>query len=222
MPTVDPFDDEDGSRSTTIELGTLQTISFSVFRDKQPVRNLGTVYESGRSRGPRTIGGTLIFTVFDEAVLARIMRVRKGDFDRASPTSDGSLRYAVMDQLPPFDVTISFMNCHAFTLEQNVFWAADRLAIQSSYSGIGTLCRTIEFLGRSLNARHHRVDRDQLVGSGCSPRVDHRVNRYHRITVEPVEHRERAPHRRVFRWRGVDELELEQESLDTRVGREQS
>jgi len=96
------------------EIATLQSLSVSSFRDKRQVRALGTVYDKGVTRGPRTIAGTMIFTIFEESALAEILRVHKGDMDRAAPHTGSNLRYAMMDQLPPFDVTINFMNEYGF------------------------------------------------------------------------------------------------------------
>jgi hypothetical protein len=50
-------------------LGELQTLSFSVHRDKAPVRALGHTYVKGYTRGPLTIGGSLVFTLFNSSVL---------------------------------------------------------------------------------------------------------------------------------------------------------
>ena len=57
------------------------------------------------TRGPREIAGTIVFTVFDEHVLYRFLEAHPSDFDAASGLSS-----ALMDQLPPVDITVVFAN----------------------------------------------------------------------------------------------------------------
>lgn len=85
-------------------LAEAQTLSLSTYRDKQAVRACGSVYPKGFTRGPREIGGSIIFTVFNEHVLARFLEAHASDFDAVRFTS------AVLDQLPPVDISISFAN----------------------------------------------------------------------------------------------------------------
>lgn len=85
-------------------LATCQTLSLSTFRDKQAVRACGSVYPKGFCRGPREIAGSLVFTVFDESVLYEFLRTHASDFDANTYTS------AMMDQMPPVDILLSFAN----------------------------------------------------------------------------------------------------------------
>jgi hypothetical protein len=85
-------------------LAEAQTLSVSIFRDKQAVRACGSVYPKGFTRGPREIAGSLVFTVFNEHVLHRFLEAHPSDFDANTFTS------ALMDQLPPVDILISFAN----------------------------------------------------------------------------------------------------------------
>jgi hypothetical protein len=91
---------------TTISkvLAEVQTLSISTHRDKQPVRALGSVYPKQFTRGPRQVAGSLIFTVFDEHVLYQFLEAHATDFDATAFTS------AIMDQLPPVDITVAFAN----------------------------------------------------------------------------------------------------------------
>jgi len=96
---------EDGSLGESgdvIELAELQTISYSLHRENTPVRTLGHVNPRGFVKGPRTIGGSLIFTVFNEYAFYRIKQFKK---------KLGILGYAPLaDMLPPFDVVLTFFN----------------------------------------------------------------------------------------------------------------
>jgi hypothetical protein len=82
-----------------LTLGELQTISYSIHRENTPVRLLGHVSPSGFVKGPRTIGGSLIFTVFNFYAFYRI-----GQFKAAIGTG----LYPLADMLPPFDIVITF------------------------------------------------------------------------------------------------------------------
>jgi hypothetical protein len=84
-----------------ITLGELQTISYSTHRENIPVRFLGHVNPSAFLKGPRTIAGSLIFTVFNYYAFYRIRQ-----FQAAVA---GGL-YPLADMLPPFDVVITFAN----------------------------------------------------------------------------------------------------------------
>lgn len=89
----------------TKTLAELQTLSISTDRDKRPVRSLGSVQVKGFTRGPRTIAGTMIFTVFDRNVLWELLDADPSDLD-----GDDKFRAALMDQLPPIDITVQFAN----------------------------------------------------------------------------------------------------------------
>jgi hypothetical protein len=86
----------------TLVLAEAQTLSISSFRDKAPVRSLGSVYPKGYTRGPRQIGGSIVFTVFDRDVLYDFLEAHPSDFDGNRNTS------AVLDQLPPVDIIVTF------------------------------------------------------------------------------------------------------------------
>ncbi len=83
-------------------LGSLQTISYSTFRDVQPVRSLGKTYAVGYTRGPRTIAGSMIWTTLDQYVLAEALKYSYvDDYDPST---------ILIDQIPPFNIIITFNN----------------------------------------------------------------------------------------------------------------
>lgn len=99
---------EEGSKSRIKKLADLQTLTFSTHREKFPVRTLGRVGAKGYTRGPRTIGGTMIFTVFDKAVLAEML---VGDYiSEVGQDQIGAFGAVLIDQIPPFDITVLFAN----------------------------------------------------------------------------------------------------------------
>lgn len=84
-----------------ITLGELQTLSYSMHRENTPVRFLGHVSPSGFVKGPRTIAGSLIFTVFNYYAWYRISQFK-------SAINSGI--YPLADMLPPFDIVVTFSN----------------------------------------------------------------------------------------------------------------
>lgn len=89
-----------------VVIGETQTISYSVYTTTTPVYNLGTRKASGYVRGPRTIAGTIIFTVFDRHALI-------GAFHSAYDNYldvDCLDREFLSDELPPFDLQVTFLN----------------------------------------------------------------------------------------------------------------
>lgn len=84
-----------------IPLGELQTISYSIHRENTPVRLVGSTSPAGFVKGPRTIAGSLIFTVFDQYAFYRSKTFKDAILAGVFPLSD---------MLPPFDVVISMVN----------------------------------------------------------------------------------------------------------------
>lgn len=87
-----------------IVLGELQTISYSIHRENSPVRFIGHVNPMGFVKGPRTIAGSLIFTVFNDYAFYRVKRYQ------AMVEMSGQTIFPLADMLPPFDVVLSFAN----------------------------------------------------------------------------------------------------------------
>lgn len=84
-----------------LTLGELQTISYSIHRENVPVRILGRVTPVGFVKGPRTIAGSMIFTVFNYYAFYRINQFKN---------AVNSGLYPLSDMLPPFDIVLTFAN----------------------------------------------------------------------------------------------------------------
>lgn len=98
-----------------LNLGELQTISYSIHRENAPVRTLGHVNPRGFIKGGRTIGGSLIFTVFNEYAFYRIREFRQ-------MMSETGLFFAPLaDMLPPFDVVLSFFNEYGLGAKMKIY-----------------------------------------------------------------------------------------------------
>lgn len=85
-----------------LTLGELQTISYSTHRENSPVRFIGHVSPVSFVKGPRTIAGSLIFTLFNEYAFYRIAQFRDAILNKGL--------FPLADMLPPFDVVLTFAN----------------------------------------------------------------------------------------------------------------
>lgn len=96
---------------TTITLGEISSLSWSIFREKAPVRPLGSVYPKSYTRGPRTIGGSMVFTVFNKHALHQLLESNY-KFYSTGTTDYEKQQYTAMliDQLPPLDISLAFVN----------------------------------------------------------------------------------------------------------------
>lgn len=109
--------------------GEIQTISYSIYRPTTPVYALGRINAKGIVRGQRTIAGSIIFTVFDRHVLKSMMDsyVYKKDEQEANRyklTSDEIVemrKNMKTDEMPPFDINITFMNEHGNAATLNLY-----------------------------------------------------------------------------------------------------
>ena len=84
-------------------LGELQTITYSIFMDKSPVRAVGNVNAKDYVYGPRTIAGSLMFAVLNRHWAYNMLENIK------QAGGMGTVHYLV-DELLPFNLTVSFRN----------------------------------------------------------------------------------------------------------------
>lgn len=88
--------------SITHVVGELQTISYSMYNEKMPVRVLGDMNMKSVVFGNRTIAGSMVFTVFDRHWAHKMM----DEYLRHV----GSNAHILTDELPPINITISMCN----------------------------------------------------------------------------------------------------------------
>lgn len=114
IPTIG----EDGkvtSDGDVIELGELQTISYSIHRENSPIRTLGHVNPRGFIKGGRTIAGSLIFVVFNEYAFYRIKQYRE------FLARKNGFFAPLADMLPPFDIVITLFNEYGQYAKMKIF-----------------------------------------------------------------------------------------------------
>lgn len=118
-----------------VEIGALSGITFSVTREKAPIYTMGSPNPRSFSRGKRGIAGSLIFTVFDRPALYKMIADNADTnrsqwfYTRSHNTIPGDSSHSrgivdsenfgtgvsrklpyYADQIPPFDITITFAN----------------------------------------------------------------------------------------------------------------
>lgn len=96
------------------QLGELQTLSCSIYRDKEQVKALGQETPRGHTRGFVTFAGSMVFTVFYEAVMAELF---KNSF------IDSRFNGHRVDQLPPLDIFVVFTNETGQVSKMGIFGA---------------------------------------------------------------------------------------------------
>lgn len=110
-----------------VVVGELSTISYSIHREKFPVRSLGMINAKGFTKGYRTIAGTMVFTVFDRhVILEAIVNGSKdgGLLDQYSDLATDSFDFArnfVTDEMPPIDITLTFANEYGHASSMTIY-----------------------------------------------------------------------------------------------------
>jgi hypothetical protein len=84
-----------------IEIGTATTVSYTVYRSKKQLRTMGRISPKGIVKGYRTVSGRLIFTVIREHIVESLRR--EIPYLR-------NIKTLLMDELPSFDLLVSFGN----------------------------------------------------------------------------------------------------------------
>lgn len=88
---------------TPVWLGSLTTISYSVYRNKRPVINIGRTNINGVTRGSRIYAGTMIFTLINQHWLREVQEQEAVSWLADFPDLKA-------DELPLFDIAIVSAN----------------------------------------------------------------------------------------------------------------
>jgi hypothetical protein len=108
-----PFEDK------ALTLGELQTLSYSIHRENKPIRCLGHTNVRGFVRGPRTIAGSMIFTVFNSYAFYRLEQFKQ--LIHSSGKAYEFPIYPLADMLPPFDILITYANEYGQFARMKIF-----------------------------------------------------------------------------------------------------
>jgi len=107
--------------SRPVIIANASTLSYSIHREKHPVRALGHTYPRGYTRGSRTIAGSIIFTMFDREVLWALIQSYSHDTEWNEGEYEYSSYSPLIDQLPPFDLTITFANEYGAVANMGIY-----------------------------------------------------------------------------------------------------
>jgi len=129
-----------GKKSYT--LGNLNMISVSTHRDKFPVTALGRTRVKGFTSGVRICGGTLVFASFDRTVWHRMVMSTVDNKSKIGKSRQ--LEMFLPDELPPFDISITFANEYGVVsytgvlgvtiLDEGETYSVDNIAVMETYS----------------------------------------------------------------------------------------
>lgn len=166
---VKQLEEIEAESTTTVVLASLQTISVQSFREKNAVRALGHAAAKGYTRGARTIGGSMIYTIFNEHALADL--VRSLGQSRNYGERDKELSSLLPDQLPPLDLTIVFANEYGSLSDFRLFgveWVTDGSVFSIddllSEQTMNFVCRDADIMTSRGRVRISRLQRGMFDG----------------------------------------------------------
>jgi hypothetical protein len=93
-------------------IGELHTLSYSIHTEDKPVRSFASKGIKAFTSGPRTIAGSMVFSVFDRHVFRNISEELVKRYSTKELGSQRSIitHRILADELPPFNITITFAN----------------------------------------------------------------------------------------------------------------
>ena len=89
-----------------VVLGSITTLSYSVYRTKQPVINLGRTNVNGVTRGSRIFAGSMIFTLINQHWLNELIYEKEAE----GPNWLSQYKELKADELPLFDLMVISAN----------------------------------------------------------------------------------------------------------------
>ena len=99
---------------TPVVIGSLTTISYSMYRNKKPVINIGRTNINGVTRGSRIFAGTMIFTLINQHWLRDLQ-----EQDAVSYLKD--FKELKVDELPLFDIMIVSANEYGSAVSMYIY-----------------------------------------------------------------------------------------------------
>lgn len=169
-----------------VEIGALSGITFSVTREKAPIYTMGSPNPRSFSRGKRGIAGSLIFTVFDRPALYQMLDEnhkannpqlfftrrhntlpgdaghKRGIAELAEQNNDvvSQVPYYA-DQIPPFDITITFANEYGQGAVRSIYGV--ELLNEGSGASMDDIVieETMTYVAREIGPMY-RITTDQL------------------------------------------------------------
>ena len=186
-----------------VTIGALSALTWSVTREKAPVFTLGSPNPRSFSRGKRGIAGSMMFTTFDRPALYNVIakNVNNDNFriwtrnwnllpnmnsNVAANISDISATdYGVTsalpyyaDQIPPFDITITFANEYGQAAVRAIYGvelinegsgvSMDDITIEESMTYVAREVGPMIPTTRGFNETDGTIDSNVVAGFGLS------------------------------------------------------
>lgn len=147
-----------GLRNNIYTLGSLQTISISTHQDKRPVRSLGNINAKEYTMGQRTIAGSLVFAVFDKHFADQMFKDSLNNINQSETQKISTIM--LPDELPPFDITISYANEYGHTSRMALYGV--RLINEGQVMSINDIYteNTYQFVATALEP----LNKDENIG----------------------------------------------------------
>ncbi|MDD3412435.1 MAG: hypothetical protein PHY47_00380 [Lachnospiraceae bacterium] len=145
-----------GLDSIISELGSLHSLNYSSFREKNAVRTLGRTHARSYTRGQRTIAGTMVFTVLQSHEILNF----------GNKISNNN--YSMLDQVDPFNLLIVFSNeygsmsaMHLFNVDINTesqSMSIDSLLLNNTMNFYAQDILPVEDIGNVFNSTAEMLD----------------------------------------------------------------
>lgn len=142
-----------------VVIGSLTTISYSMFRNKKPVINIGRTNINGVTRGSRIFAGTMIFTLINQHWLREL----QDQFKDSSIAKGGDYLNIIpelkVDELPPFDIMIVSANEYGSAVAMYIYGIdftdeAQTISVEDLFTE-----NTFSFIARDISVFRDIIDK---------------------------------------------------------------
>lgn len=153
--------------SNPVCIGSLTTISYSMFRNKKPVINIGRTNINGVTRGSRIFAGTMIFTLINQHWLRELQE----ELDWL-----GNFEELKVDELPLFDIMIVSANEYGSYVTMYIYGIdftdeAQTISVEDLFTE-----NTFSFVARDISIfKAGNVQRGKPTVSPAKPKSDNKM-----------------------------------------------
>lgn len=155
-------------------LGELTTVSYSIHMEKKPVRSIGNVNAKDYIMGPRTIAGSLVFSVFNRHFSTDIMKFIREEYDAGAAY--------LVDELPPFDITISAANEYGYRSRLAIYGV--RLLNEGQVMSINDVYteNTYQFFATDVEYLNDEMKYERDESTGLYKLLDKEIETHKKVT----------------------------------------
>lgn len=126
--------------SKPVLIGSITTLSWSIYRNKKQVMVIGRISPSGVSKGIRVVAGTMVFTVINQHWMEELKKF--------IPNLNVKMK---SDELPPFDLIIVSANEYGAAISTTIYGASITeeggvVSVEDMFSE-----NTVKYIGRDID-----------------------------------------------------------------------